>query len=46
MVGLIAATRRLLVLTAEFSELFSKGQEAFRNGMLRRQAPHAVADKA
>lgn len=32
-VGLIAATRRILVLTAEFKELLEKGPEAFRNGM-------------
>jgi len=33
-VGLIAATRRILVLTAEFKELLDKGAEAFRNGMI------------
>ena len=33
-VGLIAATRRILVLTAEFSKLLEKGDSAFRNAML------------
>jgi uncharacterized membrane protein (DUF373 family) len=33
-VGLIAATRRILVLTAEFKDLLEKGDEAFRNGMI------------
>ena len=33
-VGLIAATRRILVLTAEFKDLLEKGAEAFRNGMI------------
>jgi uncharacterized membrane protein (DUF373 family) len=33
-VGLIAATRRVLVLTAEFKDLLQKGPEAFRNGMV------------
>jgi len=33
-VGLIAATRRVLVLTAEFKDLLEKGPEAFRSGML------------
>jgi uncharacterized membrane protein (DUF373 family) len=33
-VGLIAATRRILVLTAEFKDLLDKGAEAFRNGMI------------
>jgi uncharacterized membrane protein (DUF373 family) len=33
-VGLIAATRRILVLTAEFKDLLEKGAEAFRNAML------------
>src|SRR5262245_53757711 len=33
-VGLIAATRRILVLTAEFKELLEKGVDAFRNGMI------------
>jgi uncharacterized membrane protein (DUF373 family) len=33
-VGLIAAVRRVLVLTAEFSELLDAGQEVFRNAML------------
>jgi uncharacterized membrane protein (DUF373 family) len=33
-VGLIAATRRILVITAEFSELLEKGDQAFRNAMV------------
>lgn len=33
-VGLIAATRRILVLTAEFAELLEKGDVAFRNAMI------------
>src|SRR5215831_14069136 len=33
-VALIAATRRILVLTAEFSEMLSLGETAFRNAML------------
>ena len=33
-VGLIAAIRRVLVLTAEFSKLVDAGQEAFRNAMI------------
>lgn len=33
-VGLIAGTRRVLVLTAEFKDLMNKGEEAFRNGMI------------
>jgi hypothetical protein len=33
-VGLIAAIRRVLVLTAELSELLAKGAEPFRNAML------------
>lgn len=33
-VGLIAATRRILVLTAEFSGLLEKGATAFRNAMI------------
>ncbi|HTO88360.1 MAG TPA: phosphate-starvation-inducible PsiE family protein [Thermoanaerobaculia bacterium] len=33
-VGLIAATRRILILTAEFKDLLEKGAEAFRNGMI------------
>jgi uncharacterized membrane protein (DUF373 family) len=32
--GLIAATRRVLVLTAEFKNLLQKGDDAFRNGMI------------
>ena len=32
-VGLIAAIRRVLVLTAEFKDLMKAGDEAFRNGM-------------
>src|SRR5689334_660087 len=31
---LIAATRRILVLTAEFSKLLEQGEAAFRNAML------------
>lgn len=34
LVGLIAAVRRLLVLTAEFSKLLEQGQDAFRNSMI------------
>ena len=33
-VGLIAATRRILVLTAEFARLLEKGEAAFRNAMI------------
>jgi hypothetical protein len=33
-VGLIAGTRRLLVLTAEFSKLIDEGDLAFRNAMI------------
>ena len=33
-VGLIAATRRILVLTAEFKEMLSVGETAFRNAMI------------
>ncbi len=33
-VGLIAGTRRVLVLTAEFKDLLDKGEAAFRNGMI------------
>jgi uncharacterized membrane protein (DUF373 family) len=33
-VGLIAATRRVLVLTAEFSRLLELGETAFRNAMI------------
>lgn len=33
-IGLIAATRRVLVLTAEFPKLLEQGNEAFRNGMI------------
>ena len=33
-VGLIAATRRILVLTAEFAEMLNLGEAAFRNAML------------
>ena len=33
-VGLIAAIRRVLVLTAEFKNLLQKGEAAFRNGMI------------
>jgi hypothetical protein len=33
-VGLIAATRRILVLTAEFGTLVEKGEGVFRNAML------------
>jgi uncharacterized membrane protein (DUF373 family) len=33
-VGLIAGTRRVLVLTAEFKELLQQGDAAFRNGMI------------
>jgi hypothetical protein len=33
-VGLIAATRRVLVLTAEFAKLLERGQEAFHNAMI------------
>ncbi|MBI2526254.1 MAG: hypothetical protein HYY95_17020 [Candidatus Rokubacteria bacterium] len=33
-VGVIAATRRVLVLTAESSELLERGQEAFQNAVI------------
>jgi phosphate starvation-inducible membrane PsiE len=33
-VGLVAATRRILVLTAEFAELMDKGPDVFRNAMV------------
>lgn len=33
-IGLIAATRRILVLTAEFARLIEKPEAAFRNAML------------
>jgi uncharacterized membrane protein (DUF373 family) len=33
-VGLIAAIRRILVLTAEFSEMIQEGGETFRNAMI------------
>jgi uncharacterized membrane protein (DUF373 family) len=33
-IGLIAATRRILVLTAEFAGLLEKGEVAFRNAMI------------
>ena len=33
-VGLIAAIRRVLVLTAEFSKMLEEGQAAFRNAMI------------
>jgi hypothetical protein len=33
-VGLIAGIRRILVLTAEFSEILQQGGDAFRNAML------------
>jgi uncharacterized membrane protein (DUF373 family) len=33
-VGVIAATRRLLVLTAESAELLERGQEAFHNALI------------
>jgi uncharacterized membrane protein (DUF373 family) len=33
-VGLIAGIRRILVLTAEFSEMIDEGGEPFRNGMI------------
>ena len=33
-VGLIAGIRRILVLTAEFSEMIDEGGDAFQNGML------------
>ena len=33
-VGLIAATRRILVLTAEFAKLAELGTETFRNAMI------------
>jgi hypothetical protein len=33
-VGLIAAIRRVLVLTAEFSKMLEEGQTAFRNAMI------------
>jgi len=32
--GLIVAIRRILVLTAEFTEMLSLGETAFRNAML------------
>jgi hypothetical protein len=32
-VGLVAATRRILVVTAEFADLTDKGPEVFRNAM-------------
>ena len=33
-VGLVAVTRRILVITAEFAELMDKGDVAFRNAMI------------
>jgi hypothetical protein len=33
-VGLIAATRRILILTAEFAEMLKLGEIAFRNAMI------------
>jgi uncharacterized membrane protein (DUF373 family) len=33
-VGVIAAIRRILILTAEFKDLLQKGDTAFRNGMI------------
>ena len=33
-VGLIAAIRRILVLTAEFADILSQGGDAFRNAMI------------
>lgn len=33
-IGLIAVTRRVLVLTAEFPKLLEKGDASFRNGMI------------
>lgn len=33
-IGLIAVTRRVLVLTAEFANLIDRGDQAFRNGMI------------
>jgi uncharacterized membrane protein (DUF373 family) len=33
-IGLIAVTRRILILTAEISELLGKGEGAFRNAMV------------
>ena len=33
-IGLIAGTRRILVLTAEFPKLLEQGGDAFRNGMI------------
>ena len=33
-VGLIAAIRRILVLTAEFAEILTQGGDAFRNAMI------------
>ncbi len=33
-IGLIAATRRVLVLTAQFPKLLEKGDTSFRNGMI------------
>jgi uncharacterized membrane protein (DUF373 family) len=34
LVALVAVTRRILVITAEFAELMDKGHEAFRNAMI------------
>jgi len=34
LVALVAVTRRILVITAEFAELMDKGYEAFRNAMI------------
>jgi hypothetical protein len=64
-VVLIAATRRVIVLIAEFKDLLERGEAAFRYAivelallvvmivavvasllMLRKRAPHAVADRA
>jgi len=33
-VGLVAVTRRILVITAEFAELMDRGEAAFRNAMV------------
>jgi phosphate starvation-inducible membrane PsiE len=33
-VGLVAVTRRILVITAEFGELMDRGEDAFRNAMV------------
>ena len=33
-VGLVAVTRRILVITAEFAELMERGDAAFRNAMI------------